>query len=89
MKNNQPREKILSGQKLDIHDTLHFILLIIKTVNEANCLIISSLALSQVSSMKNYWEEQVSKWKKKLEYEHNMSANSRRAGFSRIVQEIG
>lgn len=91
-KSNQSREKIFSGQKLGMHGAfaLHFFF-IVKTKNESNHLIISSLSfVSDVKYEKLLRRTKVSKRKKENfeEYEHTMSANSRRAGFSRIMQEI-
>ena len=65
---------------------LHCIFLIMKTKNESNHLIISSLSfVSNVKYEKLLRRTKVSKRKKKNFEE--MSANSRRAGFSRIIQE--
>lgn len=61
------QRKILSAQKLGVHDDFALISFIVKTMNKSNCFIISSLSLvSTVRYEKLLRSTKVSKRKKKL-----------------------
>lgn len=66
-KNNQPREKILNGQKVGTHEAFASHSVIMKTMSKSNCLIVSSPSfVSTVRYEKLLRGTKVSKRKKTL-----------------------
>ena len=84
------REKIFSGQKLGMHGAfaLHFF-----NYKDKEWIKPSHYFITQLCLKCQVWKitEKNKSFKKEKknfeEYEHTMRANSRRAGFSRIIQE--